>query len=410
MLRHLVLDELQSDSVTVELDEETMASLRDTGLVSVAPARGGRWVILPCGPVGAVQVGELLVEVKPKAKVGLSRLLFLLGYARNPGFRPDDVTGLEDKDLFSALAESLVRQAERAFSQGVLNGYVSVDDALRTVRGRIRVGDQMTRRPGMLIPLEVSYDDFTVDIPENRILRGAIRLMLHLPRLSGDLQARLGHLDAKLDGVALLRPGRARPVWRETRLNDRYVPALRLAEIILQNMSAEAGLGRQTVTSFVVNMATVFEDFVTTALTEALSKYPGQTMAQYETYLDEEDGRPNAKRVQMYVDVVHEIERLPALIFDAKYKAASFSGYPNADHYQMLAYCTALRLPVAWLVYAGSGPSRTRRIRNSEVSIVEFPIDVSQTPEMLLVRVQRLADSALRFRVGSALAEPVLMD
>lgn len=402
MLRHLVLDELQSDAAHLELDEETAVSLRDTGLVSVAPAHGGLWLILPCGPVGAVQVDELLVEVKPKAKVGLSRLLFLLGYARNPGFRPDDVAGLEDKDLFSALAESLVRQAERAFSRGVLNGYVSVDDALRTVRGRIRVGDQITRRPGMLIPLEVSYDDFTVDIPENRILRGAIRLMLHLPRLSGDLRSQLGHLDAKLDGVAPLQWRSPLPNWRESRLNDRYVPALRLAGIILQNMSAEAGLGGQMVVSFVVNMATVFEDFVTTALTEALSKYPGQTMAQYETYLDEEDGCPNAKRVRMYVDVVHEIRRLPALIFDAKYKAASISGYPNADHYQMLAYCTALRLPMAWLVYAGSGFSRKRGIRNSDISIVEFPIDVSQRPELLLARVQLLADLAHQAQESSA--------
>jgi len=100
MLEHLVLDELQTDSAPVEIDGETVLALEATGLVSVAPAHGGLWRILPCGPVGAVQVGDLLVEVKPKAKVGLSRLLFLLGYARDPGFRADDVTELEDADLF----------------------------------------------------------------------------------------------------------------------------------------------------------------------------------------------------------------------------------------------------------------------------------------------------------------------
>ena len=189
MLRHLVLDELQTDSVPVELDDETVASLGLTGLVSVLPAHGGLWKILPCGPVGAVQVGDLLVEVKPKAKVGLGRLLFLLGYARDPGFRPEDVAGLEDSDLFSALAESLARQVLGALSRGVHSGYVTVDEALRTVRGRIRVGDQMSRRPGMLIPLEVTYDDFTVDIPENRILRSALRLMMGPDHAYCDLPA-----------------------------------------------------------------------------------------------------------------------------------------------------------------------------------------------------------------------------
>ena len=47
--------------------------------------------------------------------------------------------------------------------------------------------------------------------------------------------------------------------------------------------------------------------------------------------------------IPMYVDIVHTVNRRPRLVFDAKYKAESPSGrYPNADHYQMLAYCTAL--------------------------------------------------------------------
>lgn len=256
----------------------------------------------------------------------------------------------------------------------------------------------MTRRPGMLLPLEVSYDDFTVDIPENRILRAAVRLMMQVPRLSEGVRERLAHIDSKLDGVSALRFGAPLPAWTETRLNERYVPALRLAEIILRNMSAEAGLGQRVVASFVVNMATVFEDFVTTALREALDMYPGETRGQYEANMDEaEIGYGKGDRVRMYVDIVHSVDRVPAIVFDAKYKAASASGaYPNADHYQMLAYCTALAVPRAWLVYAGAGVPRTRRISNSSVSIVEFPLDVSQTPSALLARVNALADASYR--------------
>lgn len=396
MPSEIVLDELQTAAEAVELDREVAATLRDTGLVSVLPAHGGLWTVLPAGRVGAVQIGDLLVRVVPKEKVGLSRLLFLLGYAINPGFRPDDVVGDEKDDLFAALGESLTRHCERALDRGALNGYVHVEEALRTVRGRIRVGDQMTRRPGMLLPLEVAYDDFTVDIPENRILRAAVRLMMQVPRLSEGVRERLAHVDSKLEGVSALRFGAPLPAWTESRLNERYGPALRLAEIILRNMSAEAGLGQQVVASFVVNMATVFENFVTTALREALDKYPGESRGQYEAYLDEPElGYGKINQVKMYVDIVHSVNRVPAIVFDAKYKAASDSGtYPNADHYQMLAYCTALNVPRAWLVYAGSGEKRKRRISNTAVSIMEFPVDVSQHPEALLERVQTLADQA----------------
>lgn len=398
MPTEIILDELQGYPESVELDREVAATLRDTGLVSVVPAHGGAWTILPAGKVGAVQIDDLFVRVKPKEKVGLSRLLFLLGYAADPGFRPETVSGLEDSDLFAALGESLARHGERALERGPLSGYVHVEESLRTVRGRIRVGDQMTRRPGLLLPLEVSYDDYTSDVAENRILRAAVRMMTHVPRLPDRLLGRLAHLDSKLDGVSALSLGAPLPTWTESRINDHYVPALRLSEIILRTMSAEAGTGHLAVASFVVNMATVFEDFVGTALTEALDPYPGLTEWQYEAFMDEaEPGSRSTDRIRMFVDVVHSVRGRPAMIFDAKYKAASVSGaYPNADHYQMLAYCTALRVSYAWLVYAGRGAARDRRILNTGVSVVEFPLDLSREPEALLARVRELAEQAYR--------------
>ena len=49
----------------------------------------------------------------------------------------------------------------------------------------------------------------------------------------------------------------------------------------------------------------------------------------------------------------------PRAVIDAKYKAEKPAGYPNADLYQMLAYCTALRLSDGHLVYAkGSAEQR----------------------------------------------------
>lgn len=406
MPTQIILDELQGYPEPVVLEREVAATLRDTGLVTVVPAHNGAWTILPSGKVGAVQIDDLLVRVNPKEKVGLSRLLFLLGYAADPGFRPDNVAADEDKDLFAALGESLARHGERALERGPLNGYVHMEESLRTVRGRIRVGDQMTRRPGMLLPLEVSYDDYTSDVAENQILRAAIRMMLHVPRLTDSLVVRLAHLDSKLDGVSALNHGAPLPSWSESRINGHYVPALRLSEIILQTMSAEAGMGHRTVASFVVNMATVFEDFVATALREALEPYPGLTEWQYEAFMDEpEPGYSSSDRVRMYVDVVHSVRGRPAMIFDAKYKAASAGGaYPNADHYQMLAYCTALRVSRAWLVYAGRGATRVRRVLNTGVSVVEFPLDLSQEPEALLVRVRELAGRAYRseFSVDAA--------
>lgn len=380
------LSEDDRDGVEADLDPAAAAVLAATGLVQVQPAPAGRWRLLPRGRVGAVHVGGSDIVVTPK--VGIARLLFLLGYAADPGFQPEDVTGAPDEDLWPAMAETLCRHAERALGRGVLQGYVTEEEALPLVRGRIRMADQIARRPGMLLPVEVRYDEYSIDVPENRILRSALRRMLAVPRVPPSIRSRLGHLDGRLDGATPLVPGAPLPRWQPTRLNRRYQAPLRLAELVLRHQSFEVAEGRLQVAAFVVDMAKLFEDFVVaTALREAWAANPGDTRTQYLAWLDAERG------VRMHIDVVHVVSGTPRIIADAKYKIESDTGsYPNADHYQMLAYCTALQVPVAWLVYAsGSTGPVTRRVRHTGVEIVEYPLQLEVPPAALLSQITQLA-------------------
>lgn len=396
----LIFDELEIEPRIVDLNEADATTLRASKLVLVTRAWNGGWNIRPTGLVGAVQLGGLLIEVRPKARVGLNRLMFLLGYAADPGFREEDVDAGEEPDFFTAIAHSFVRQCEKALKRGPLSSYVTVDDSLRVLRGRIRVGDLLSRHVGLPVPLEVTYDEFTMDIVENRILRSAIRLLLSLPEISALVRARLSHLDRKLDGIGIIPRGLALPDWLESRANAHYVPALRLAVLVLGGLSVEAGVGSSRMSSFAVDMARVFEDFVVAALREAFDALPGSIHAQYEAHLDEV--HPGDKpRTSMYVDVVYCENGIPKVVFDAKYKASYFGSYSNADEYQMLAYCTALDVPRAWLLYAGAGKPRLVKVRNTSKEIVHFPLDLSQSPERLLGSVQNAAELAYG-RVRSA--------
>jgi 5-methylcytosine-specific restriction enzyme subunit McrC len=380
--------ELDPVGKTAHISEIEAAQLAKTGLVEVRPTGDGDWKLLPSGKVGAVCIGDLDVHVKPKTDI--AQLLFLLGYARDPGFRPEDVSGVATGDLWAALAESVARQAERALAPGILHGYATQDEALPLVRGRIRVGDQIARRPGMLLPLEVRYDDYVPDIPENRILRTALRRMAAVSGLKRQIRARLVYLDGRLDGARVLPARSALPEWRPSRINARYVPALRLAEIVLRNQSAEPGPDGVTVAAFVVSMPQVFEDFVTVALREALAGFPGDTFGQYVSHLD------RGESIMIRPDVVHMKGGIPVAVFDAKYKLEDNSaGYPNADAYQMLAYCTALELDRGWLVYAEGSTSEPRQVRNSPVRIIHYPLDLTRSPSDLLAHIQVLADQAV---------------
>lgn len=392
-VRRLTLTE-SFEPFAARLSEAQSRALHGSRLVNVVPAGPGSAVLQPSGRVGAVRVGDLQVEVWPKEEVKLAHLIFMLGYAADPGFRPEAVDAEAYDELWPALAESLARLCERALLGGILQGYRTVEESSIVVRGRIRVADQLRRHPGQISPTEIAYDEYVTDVAENRILRTALRRMRAVPRLRPDVAARLSHLDNRLDGVAVLRRGAPLPTWRPTRLNARYVPALRLAELVLRNTAARAGDDGIEIAAFVVSMWKVFEDFVTTALREAIVSRGRRAVPQKRWYFDRpcDDG---VARVPMAIDLVEYDGRNPVMVYDAKYKAASKDGrYPNADFYQMLAYCTTIGLDRAALIYAQGGQAVDRRVMNSPVTIREWPLDLSLPPESMLESIHRAVDMA----------------
>lgn len=382
------------DPVLCPLDDDVAAVLSASGLVTVEPWTGGQWRLTPAKRVGVVriQVGDSDVEVRVVPKVGIARLVFLLGYAADPGWRDEDVQISEADELLPAILDALGRAASRVLDRGVLQGYRVVDDALPLVRGRILAGVQLSRRFAFPLPIEVRYDEYDADIPENQILLAACRLALVVPRVREATRIRLLHVVARLDGVSALTSGVPRPAWRPSRLNERYVGALRLAELVLDHLSVETtgDASELRAATFVVSMWKVFEDFVTTALAESLAAAPGATQSQYPIDLDV------GGLVAMRPDLVHLRMGRPVLVVDSKYKAERLDGYPNADAYQLLAYCTALRLKRGHLIYAkGNEEPRLYEIRESEVLIRAHALDLLRTPAQLLDDIAALAAALL---------------
>jgi 5-methylcytosine-specific restriction enzyme subunit McrC len=68
---------------------------------------------------------------------------------------------------------------------------------------------------------------------------------------------------------------------------------------------------------------------------------------------------------------------------------------PNADAYQMLAYCVALGLPRGLLVYAKDSGAETRlhTIRRHDYRIDVRAVDVELPPDRLLAQVRGIAET-----------------
>lgn len=387
-MRILELTEGQPSKPVVLADDEARALLEcELGVVSRSPG-ATTWDVQAGRKVGVARIGDLQVVVRPKIPV--DRLVFLMSYARRPTFWRDRPVLVDvESDLVEALAESFRRATTTALEQGLMHGYTAIEEALPLVRGRIRVGDQISRRFGRMLPVEVSYDDFTVDIAENQLLLSAALRLLRVEKLQPKARHALQRLRLQLTGVTPIGRGAPLPRWQPSRLNTRYQPALHLAEVILAGDSFEQRAGSLDASGFVFDMWRVFEDFVCVALRESMAG-KGRSQLQHQMHLDRD------REVLMKPDFLWTSYSGQQIVVDAKYKAEKPEGFPNADLYQLLAYCTVLGLPQGHLVYAqGNDEAAVHEVVGADVTIRAHTLDLNLSPEMLLGQVQQLSDQLL---------------
>lgn len=374
---------------SVALPAEHADAIARSGLVKVLiEAPPDRWRLCSDSQVGVVFGPGWEVRVAPR--LAIPKLMFLLAYAADPSGWRDAGPGFSvEEDLFASVASGFATQAERALARGPLRGYVPLDEQSVALRGRLRVGDQLARRASLPLPLEITYDDYTTDIPENRMLRGATETLVRLPLIPARVRKRLLRVRAELDGVSPTLPAPTVEAPASSRLNARYRSALALAELILRGTSITTKKGEIASASFVFDMNAVFEDFLSATLQRALQRFGGQVRLQHgREHLDHE------RRIRLIPDITWWDGGRCRAVVDAKYKPLTDARFPNADAYQMLAYCTALQLDQGHLVYARDAGQRdrTHTIRHSSKQVQVTAVDVERSPAAVLEQVERLAE------------------
>lgn len=353
---------------------------------------------LTAGPkVGAVEIGDLSVLIEPK--MGIPQLLSLACYATGV-FRSQEEQLFdfeESEALPDTLAIALASAARRAFVQGLLHGYREEEEALQTIRGRIRLEEQMRRRFGVGLPVEVRYDEFTDDILANRLVKAAVGQLSAMRLRSLKARRGLGWIATMLEQVSPVEFGpKYVPEIRFDRLNEHYRGVVGLARLVLRHSAFESGRGAVRASGFMMNMNDLFQEFVTVALREALGVSEQSLRSDKGLRgirLDEE------KKVRLEPDLSWWDGVTCTFVGDAKYKNLTGSKVPNPDLYQLLAYATALDLPGGLLVYAqGEADAASYRVRSSGKRLDVVALDLSGTLADVLARVDHVAERVRELR------------
>ena len=407
-MRQIDLREYQQSEYSLsDAQRDALLSEKKALDLTIEPVMGreGTYTLRPGSTVGAVEIDDLSVLIQPK--IGIPQLLSLACYAMEV-YKPQDKRLFDFEEEYAlpdTLALALHAAGRRAFSRGLLHGYRTEEEALHTVRGRIRFADQIRQRFGIPLPIEVRYDEFTDDITENQLVKAAVARLGGMRLRSRQARRNLGWIAATLENVSPVEfAPRDVPDVTFDRLNEHYRGVVGLSRLILRHSAFEAKRGEVRATGFLMDMNVLFQEFVTVALREALG------VSEHVLYSDKQlTGNrriylAEPRRVSLEPDLTWWDGETCTFVGDAKYKRVSVEGVPNADLYQLLAYATALDLPGGLLIYAqGEAETETYTVRNSGKRLDVVALDLRGSLNAVLKRIDRIAESvkALRDEFGA---------
>ncbi|WP_405375090.1 MULTISPECIES: McrC family protein [unclassified Microbacterium] len=373
----------------LELSLAQATELTELGFCRVTPSSSpGRWRVTDVNKVGVAVLDGVTIHVMPKTPLeNIVYMASLGGMQLAPGAL---VGHGVDRSLPSALAQAFVQTVDAATRRGLVKGYRTIQESASVVRGRWDIARQLRVRPGIPLPIEIDYDEFSEDTDENRILHSAIRLLGGLTDLPGAVRVSLARLRMMFAEVGTVPRGAALPNVTLTRLTQHYDPPLRLARVILDALSWTHVEGPSRGGSFLVNMANVFERYVAARVSEHLRDAGVALTAQDRAWWLDVD-----RVISLRPDLVIRRADHVVTVADTKYKNLSVNaGSPaNSDVYQAVAYALALGVSTAHLIYvAGEVDSRHLEVAVAGVTVCVHSVPLAGNPEALESTMTALAE------------------
>ena len=380
-MAHLVLYEGEKGQVA---DYELASQLKSLNVCEAGLGPAGKAVLSNFRKVGLVSFRGHEVEIRPK--VEMAQILSLLDPELNSFNSHDGTVGLAETEQWTdVLALFFETQLFKALVRGPLEGYVTVSEWTKTLRGKVEFAALATSGRFGSPELFVTHDEFTRNVPENQILKTAIEVLLSTRGLAIQRRKSLRYLSEVLSGVDLLEVSNQYPDFVGNRAFAAYGPALRTAGLILRGQSIEARGGRFESNSFLIDMAQLFEAVIERQFTEFSKGSSVAFSAQYrESHLDKQG------LFRIAPDYMFSRDGVPIGLADAKYKVAESSKQiRNADINQMIAYCSRFNLSAGHLIYAKS-PEFSVDIEGGDLALTVHELDLSNSKSEIMSKLEKI--------------------
>ena len=383
-LTNFSLSEYEERIVEV-LDAEIAQKIQRTGIVELSRKVSGEFVIKADSKVGFISVRGVQVNVAPRFPI--YNIFYFLGLLEEMKLDSEKVQISESNDFLTVLFQSFIHSVTSSTRKGLISGYVNREDSLQVLRGRIDFSRQLKKNPGNYFPFEVTFDDFVEDVPENQILKKALRISLKYGLQNRNLRNQAQNLLFNFKDVSDISEV---PAWNESRLNSHYWNALRLADLIISGNGFHENTGDVQINGFSIDMYKVFEDFVAKQLAERINSSDDQVATQKSLLLDI-GGIYREKP-----DVIWYRKGKPFQVLDTKYKQPEGETQQRDslnDLRQVISYASLLGLKEAHIVYGVAGNARSIETRQEGITVYTHGLDLGKPPLEIESQLDALVSS-----------------
>lgn len=316
--------------------------------------------------VGVLTDGNSCIEILPKidGENGAVRksLIRMLAVTQNIDVADGELAShdVNQYDLLELLIRLFANRLIIAVRRGLPRRYVSCEDDLRLLRGKLNVPRQVTQlafRPDIIA---CRYDEFSENTPLNRVFKAAVRLLLHKARSTANVRL-LTELNIRFENVGASAAPLKEPV-RLDRTNTAYHDLYRLACLFLRNSYQTTTVDSKTQGfTLLFAMNDLFEKFIGEILVRGLGRNRVKLQAQDKYALLQDETRRGIFNLQP--DVLVWPDHDQPIVLDTKWKELKGTdndlklGVTQSDVYQMLAYQRAYDASRVILLYPWSKES-----------------------------------------------------
>ena len=299
--------------------------------------------------VGYIEVGELAIEILPKADreagppTGMWRdgLLEMLRVAL--GMRlarlPEAGQKPTRRRLLDLIAQAYLAELEVLLHEGLARGYRTTQSNGTVFRGRLKIADHMRENIARADRFFVEYQTFDHDIAVNHVLAAALEVLSWCalsPGVACEVDACLARFPEV--GLAAVTAATLERI-QLTRATQRYASALVYARMILAQHGPHLRAGRDRVFALLFDMNALWERYVAALLRRAAP--PGLEVHAQERHAFWTARHGAARRVRPDIVVRARNSReggKAVLVIDTKWKVPPAGIASDDDLKQMFVY------------------------------------------------------------------------